>query len=183
MIGGLFPLMSWEQIEPHRVNAACKEWQHYLGPCNRPYGMIGFGLFFHGQLVAVAMSAFLVKASIYGFDRTRTVECARLCTIPGSPQWTRVALRCYRETAIAAWPYCAADAIISYAQKDRHTGDVYRFDGWAKVTDTRASKVGPKSNRSSGRAIHAKSLWCWPPQAADREEVRRRLNGGVKANG
>lgn len=168
----LFPVASWERIEDRDANRYLIAWGHYLRGCNRPYGKQSFGLFLRGELVSVAVSAFLVKRSIYGFERTRTIELARLCSHPEHREMTRVALRLWRESAVAEWPYNSADALLSYSRRDMHTGSIYRFDGWKHIATTRASRVGLKSKRSTGREIPAKDLWCFPPEAADRPEVQ-----------
>lgn len=167
----LFPLVSWNRIENREADRALTEWGHYLGPCNRPFGKMSFGLFFFGELVSVAVAATIVKNSCYGYPRKSVTELARCCSAPDRRQFTRVAVRLFRETVVPEWyrEYWPIDAILSYSRKDRHLGDIYRFDGWKLVAETRASRVGPKSHHSTpGKEIPAKKLWVWDVHEAAR---------------
>lgn len=160
----MFPLVSWNRIENAEADAALTLWNHYLGPCNRPFGKMSFGLFVHGELVSVAVAATVVKNSIYGYPRKSVTELARCCSAPNRRQFTRVTVRLFRETVIPEWyrEYWPVSAILSYSRKDKHLGDIYRFDGWKLHMETRASRVGPGSHHSTaGREIPAKKLWVW----------------------
>ena len=159
-----FPLIAWERISNTEANAKCVEWRHYLGGCNRPFGRISFGLFVCGELVSVAIAAFLVKRSIYTFARTDCCELARLCTHPDHRDMTRVALRLFRKTIAEEWTraYFPPQALLSYHRRDTHKGDIYRFDGWMFLRWTRAGRVGEGSGHSTPQIIHAKGLWCYP---------------------
>lgn len=163
----LFPLCSFERIDNHEANCKLVEWGHYLKGCNRPYGKQSFGLFFKGKLVSVAVSATLVKSSCFGYKRTETVELARLCTDPSHRAMTRVCLRLWRECAADQWAeYWPVKQLASYSRRDRHTGSIYRFDGWQHVCITRASKVGNGTRHSTaGRDIPSKDFWVYRLEA------------------
>jgi hypothetical protein len=163
MMQPLFPLVSWHRIENRDANQHLSEWFHFLGPCNRPFGKQSFGLYLQERLVALAVSATPVAPTCAGFDRRTVVELARLCAHPEHRDMTRVALRLWRVTAAAEWTrdYWPVIAYVSYARKDRHTGDVYRFDGWEKAKDARASIVTAGSHHSTPGPIHAKTVWVW----------------------
>lgn len=160
----MFPLFSMERIDRRECNEWLSIWGHRIGPCVRPFGHQSFVILKHGEPVAVAHSATLVRNSVYGFERKRTVELARLCADPKHREMTRVMLRLYRAIAREEWAreYWRADHILSYARLDWHSGDLYRFDGWRKVTDTRASAVTTGSRHSKPQQIFAKRLWVWP---------------------
>ena len=159
----LFPLVAWERIENRLADEALSVWGHYLGPCNRPFGKQSFGLYVLQQLAAVALSASPVPTSCAGIPRKQIVELARLCAHPDHRDMTRVALRLWRKTACAEWSreYWPVTAYVSYARKDLHTGDIYRFDGWERAKDARASVVTAGSHHSTPGPIHAKSVWVW----------------------
>ncbi len=159
----LFPLVSFERIEDQEARRALIEWDHYLGPCNRPFGKQSFGLYVLQDLVAVAVSASPVAPSCAGLSRKTIVELARLCSHPGHRDMTRVALRLWRKTAGEEWgrKYWPVSAYVSYARKDRHTGDIYRFDGWTRAKDARASVVTAGSHHSTPGPIFEKSVWVW----------------------
>lgn len=168
----LFPIVGWSRIENVEADAALSRWKHYLGPCNRPFGKISFGLFHFDELVSVAVAATIVKNSCYGYPRKEVTELARCCSAPEHRDMTRVTVRLFRSTVAEEWgrDYWPIRAILSYSRKDRHLGDIYRFDGWRKHADTRASKVGPGSHHSTaGKEIPAKALWVWDLPTVDEQ--------------
>ena len=129
----LFPLVAFYEIEASEADAALARADHYLGPCDRPFGKQSFGLVVNGELASVAVSASTVGSTCGGFNRGEVVELARLGSLPGKRAWTRVALRCWRELAPSQWPHWPVRACVSYSNETRHKGDIYRFDGWTKV--------------------------------------------------
>ena len=135
----LLPLVAWDRIANEVADRLLTEWGHWLGGCNRPFGRQSWGLWLDGQVVAVAVSASTVNARCGGYNRREVVELARLCAHPDHRDLTRVALRLWRKTAARAWAarYWPVRAYVSYSDATRHRGDVYRFDGWRKVADTR----------------------------------------------
>lgn len=161
----MFPMLSWERINLAECNAALTLWGHRIGPCHRPYGHQSFGLFWMGELAAVAHSATLVKNSVYGYARKETVELARLCSDPAHADLTRVCLRLWRKCAQSEWErdYWPATACLSYSRNDWHMGDIYRFDGWGRLCVTRGSKAtGGGLSHSKPTAIWPKTIWIWP---------------------
>jgi hypothetical protein len=138
----LYPLVAWDRVDDDVADACLEAWGHWLGPCNRPFGKQSWALWLDNQVVAVAVSASTVNAKCAGMDRKTVVELARLCAHPEHRDLTRVALRLWRVTAAGAWEavYWPVQAYVSYANAIRHTGDIYRFDGWKKVADRPASR-------------------------------------------
>jgi hypothetical protein len=155
----LFPLLTWDIIPNSDADKALEQWGHWLGGCNRPFGRQSFGLFLDGYLVSVAVSASTVNAKCGGFDRKDVVELARLCSDPKHRDMTRVALRLWRKTAAKAWKYWEVRAYVSYSNSARHTGDIYRFDGWKKIGDVPGGVAGGGWNR--GKTYHAKGVWVF----------------------
>lgn len=168
----LFPLAAWDRIEDRQADEALVRWGHWLGACKRPFGRQSFGLWLTGELVAVAVSASTVNATCAGYARREVVELARLCAHPMHRELTRVALRLWRVTAPDAWAcYWPVRALVSYANARRHTGELYRFDGWHKVAEVPGGTAGGGWNRR--KTYEAKSVWVYelevnPGQARDR---------------
>lgn len=155
----LFPLASFDRIDNVVADNRLLEWGHYLGDCNRPFGRQSFALFVGGTIVSVAVSASTVSATCAGRPRETVLELARLCTEPNARWATRVCLRFWRELAPSHWRYWPVQALVSYQSAIRHTGDVYRFDGWTKVADTPGSSGG--GTWASKKEREPKALWIY----------------------
>jgi hypothetical protein len=157
----LLPLVAWNRIPDCEADAALEQWGHWLGASTRPFGRQSFGLWLGTELVAVAVSASTVNRRCAGFDRRECVELARLCAHPEHRNLTRVALRLWRITAPPAWSsvYWQVRACVSYANAIRHTGDIYRFDGWRKVADVPGGIAG--GNWGRGKQYDPKSVWVF----------------------
>lgn len=164
-MSALFPLVAYQQIEHVEADALLEQWGHWLGGCHRPFGRQSFGLMLHGHAVAVAVSASTVNATCGGWPRGHVVELARLCAHPDHRDLTRVALRLWRITAAAEWTakYWPVKALVSYANAVRHKGDIYRFDGWTKVAETKGSTGG--GTYSTKKVAEPKSIWIYELQA------------------
>lgn len=155
------------EVDIDLANDLLDRWRHYLGPCRRPFGRQAWCLQVEGQPVAVAVSASAVSSHIVGpgderLSRRQLVELARLCS--AEPWATRVMLRLWRELAARAWPYWRVDAAIAYSLNQRHEGRIYRFDGWARLTNRAGSAGGgtwSKRRSADDPARGAKSLWLW----------------------
>jgi len=165
----MFPLVAFERIDDGLADARLIEWGHWLGGCNRPCGgRQSFGLFLEGDLISVAVSAMTIGPRSAERDRRTVVELARLCSDPAHRDMTRVAIRLWRKCAASAWSskYWPVEAYISYANRNRHTGDVYRFDGWQRWGNTRSGSVGKNARWSEpGLKIEPKSIWVFPLEA------------------
>jgi hypothetical protein len=155
----MFPLIAFDLISNERADAALVNWGHWLGPCNRPFGRQSFGLEIESELLAVAVSASTVNGHCGGYARRDVVELARLCAHPDHPELTRVALRLWRVIAPVIWErkYWPVRAVVSYSNSVRHTGDIYRFDGWEKVAQVAGSTGG--GTWTKPKAPEAKTVW------------------------
>jgi hypothetical protein len=160
----LFPLARFESIPLETANAALDLWQHFLGEFDRPFGYQAFGLYVDDDLVTVAVSASTINPTCGGWPRRRVVELARLCSAPRQRWATRVGLRLWRVLAPREWTreYWPVDAVVSYSNAARHSGDIYRFDGWTKVADVRPSGAGGTWARQKGER---KSVWVYELRA------------------
>ena len=145
--------------EANRLLAA---WGHQLGPVHRPFGSQAWVLHVGAQPVAAAVSVSTVSDMTAGYPRTQLVELGRLCS--REPWANRVMLRLWREVAAPRWPYWEPAAAVSYSLNARHDGQLYRFDGWTKITTGAGSRGGRAWSRGqyAAPAAHGpKTLWLW----------------------
>lgn len=155
-------LVGVHEVSMLEGNQLLDRWGHYLGPCNRPFGQQAFVLALGSEPLSVAISASAVSSTAAGLPRGQLVELARLCS--SEPWATRVMLRLWREVCAPAWPHWRVRAAIAYSQNDRHEGRIYRFDGWAKITDQAgiSGGGGQWSTATKGKArAGMKTLWLW----------------------
>jgi hypothetical protein len=159
----MFPLISFDLIENRIADQSLVEWGHWLGGCNRPFGRQSFGLFIENQLRSVAVSASTVNAKCGGYDRQSVVELARLCSHPDHRDLTRVALRLWRVIGPVCWSrhFWPVVAAVSYSNAIRHTGDIYRFDGWRKVCEVSGGTAGTTWKRPRKKTFDAKVVWAF----------------------
>lgn len=156
----MFPLATFDVIDDALADRLLVEWGHWLGGCNRPFGRQSFGLDLRDAgIVSVAVSASTVNVRCGGWDRQRVIELARQCSHPAHRWATRVCIRLWRQLAPQCWTYWPAEALVSYSNSNRHTGDVYRFDGWKKVADVKGGVAGGSWSR--GKVYEPKSVWVY----------------------
>ena len=159
----MFPLAHVDVISLDEANVLLKEWGHRMGPIRRPIGDTwAHALFHEGRPVAVATTSSLIREHVGGglahLTREDTVELSRLCS--SSRHLNRVMLRLWREFVL---PLRAPNA-ISYQDADMHTGNTYRFDGWARAGFSRS---GTDPRGGAVRRGRRKWIWVWPPEAAE----------------
>ena len=157
----LFPAVSFDLIDDDYADELLARWGHYLGPCRRPFGRQSFGLEVFGEVISVAVSASTPNGKCAGYDRDEVVELARLCTHPDHRWATRVCLRLWREIAPRYWSekYWPVKACVAYANSLRHSGDVYRFDGWKKAATVKGGVAGGGWQRK--KRYDPKTVWVW----------------------
>jgi hypothetical protein len=169
------PAAGFFETEPAAANALCAEWDHYLGPCNRPFGMQAWRFDVAGLPVSVAISASTVSSTVAERPRGEVVELARLCTRPGYKWATRVMLHLWREIGAQAWPYWDVSAAVAYSGNKRHAGHIYRHDGWTRVTDRAGAPSGPNATWSKHRSSEheargRKTLWLWDYETVEQPD-------------
>lgn len=161
-MAGLYPLGSTVAALADANRLLVHRWRHRLGPVNRPFRSESFVLELQGEPVAVAVSASTVSDTVAGYRRDQVVELARLA---GEPWATRVMLRLWREACAPLWASWPVLAAISYSHNAMHRGDLYRFDGWERITDAAGRSGGggawTRRRDASDVARGAKTLWCW----------------------
>lgn len=158
-IGGIYPIGIAE------ANHALELWKHKLGPVNRPFRQEAYALDIDGRLISVAVSASAVNHAA-GYRRTQIVELARLASC--EPWANRVMLRLWREVCAPRWACWPVLAVISYSKNAMHSGDLYRFDGWEKVSDDCGSSGGGTWSKPRGGTepkAGKKTLWLYRYEA------------------
>lgn len=166
----MFPLAQFDQIDLSQANQLLRIWGHRMGPLLRgnSQSLHAHALMAHGEPVALACTSSLIRERVGGglvhMHRGNTVELSRLCA--RDPWACRVALRLWRELV---FPGTGARYAISYQDAVMHTGNVYRFDGWA-----RAGYSSSGTDSRSGRRGRQKWIWVWERTGGERflcEEV------------
>jgi hypothetical protein len=143
------------------------EADHWLGAPNRPFGRISYGLHVRGGLVAVAVSASTPNEKCGPYSRYEVVELVRLSAHRDHREQSRVALRCWRTLAALDWSmrygehWPSITALVSYQNAARHSGALYRFDGWRRVGSSRGSTGGGTWTRPR-KASEPMHVWAWP---------------------
>ena len=161
------PICGVYRMDMDVANALLMVWGHRLGPCHRPFGQEAYSLEVLGSPVAVAISASIVHGPVAGYQRDEVVELARLGA--AVPWANRVMLRLWRETCAQRWRYWPVAAAVSYSHNAMHRGDLYRFDGWEKVTDNCGSTGGgtwSRPRRLGDAALGKKTLWLFRYEVA-----------------
>lgn len=168
------PLISFDRIDRAEMNELLVAWDHQMGPINRPEYTppIDFALREHGRPIAVIAADTLVRETC-DFTRQDAFELSRLCSAPTRPGISSMAMRMWRTFAYPliarAW---GTPWVISYQDAVRHTGNLYRYDGWmiagysVSGTDQRALPGTAKVRR--------KKIWSWNADA-EAMNARREL--------
>lgn len=160
----LDPLVSFDAINRDELNRCLIAWGHKMGPWDRPnYGREAFhGLRHNGELVAVTAAASLISEKTVNLTRDDAFELGRVCA--SRRDLNRVVLRLWREFVFP--PMCLVHGwtwVISYQDAALHSGDLYRFDGWAKLGFSHSG-----TDRRSSRRGRDKVIWGWSSDIAAR---------------
>lgn len=153
-----------ERTSRRHADELLLRWGHRLGPCRRPFGQQAYVLCVDREPVSVAVSASVVSPAVAGYRRDQVVELARLCSAPGRSWASRVMLRLWREVAAPRWPHWLVLAAVSYSLNAQHKGNLYRHDGWERLTVRAGSRGGGtwSTRRAPGDpALGSKTLWIW----------------------
>ena len=164
-LASLLPMSLTDGFVPcdlDEANDLLVRWGHNLGAVHRPFRSESWAFLVDGRPVSVAVSASVVSSTVAGFRRGEVVELARLAS---AERWAnRLMLRWWREVAAQRWECWPVRAAISYSQNARHSGDLYRFDGWEKVSDDCGSTGGGAWSRkryATDAVAGKKTLWVW----------------------
>lgn len=161
----LAPIAHIEAIDRSELNRCLVAWGHKMGPLTRPNFTIEahHALFESGEPVAVIAAGETVREVVgqTGLRREDCVELMRLCA--ARPHLCRPMLRLWREFVLPSlFAVHQRRIAISYQDEALHSGDVYRFDGWALIG--KGGRGGPDSR--TGRPGRKLKIWAWPPEAA-----------------
>lgn len=150
-----------------------EEADHWLGGCDRPFGRISYGQYVRGSLVGVAISASTPNEKCAGLSRYEVVELVRCSARDGWREQTRTILRNWRTLAAEDWAtkygahWPAMWGYVSYANNRRHTGDLYRFDGWKIIGKSKGSTAGGTWSRPR-KSSEPMTIWGWEVPAERR---------------
>lgn len=172
------PLVSFDMISQAELNRCLVEWDHKMGPWQRPdYGSARFhGMRHNGELVAVLASDRLISEEVAGLSREQAFELARVCAV--REHLNRAALRLWREFV---FPQICRERgtswVISYQDAVIHSGNLYRFDGWVQLGKSRSG-----TDARSGRKGRSKVIWGYQLRNLVKQEQARMTmplpNGG-----
>ncbi|WP_126975554.1 hypothetical protein [Frigidibacter oleivorans] len=154
------PLVHVEAIDRLTLNRLLVEWNHKMGPLERPKFALeaNYALYHNGVSVAVIATSETVREVVgqTGLRRDECIELARLCAC--RPHICRVMLRVWREFI---FPPLAAvhrrQVAVSYQDADLHNGQTYRFDGWTMI----GRGGGGGRDARSGRLGRDLRIWAW----------------------
>jgi len=154
----MFPVATFRETTLDYANELLIMWDHKMGPLRRGNQGARCHVLLHDRKpVAVTTASNLISPHIGGgakwLTRENTIELSRLCAERSNI--TRVALRLWREFVFPSLGY---DFAVSYQDRKLHTGNTYRFDGWARVAFSRSGR-----DTRSGRDGRDKWVWVWPP--------------------
>lgn len=158
----IFPQISFEPITRTELNACLNAWGHQMGALRRPTAGWAHGLRYDGRLQAVVATDSLIAPRVAGLSRRDAVELSRLCA--ARPDLCRVALRLWRAFVFpeisAARGYHWA---VSYQDAALHSGNLYRFDGWTRLGESRSG-----IDSRTGRIGRTKVIWGWCGESMSR---------------
>ena len=163
------PTAHFDTIGLDQANDALVRWGHKMGAWRRPtFRRWCHGLFVNGELVAVAIAGDLIRRRVAGFERHEALELGRLCA--SRPKLCRIILRLWRELVFPG--LCATYGwswVVSYQDRQEHTGDLYRGDGWACIARSRSG-----TDARSGAIGRDKNIWAWSLAGEPRRRWRER---------
>ena len=169
----LFPIAALQPCDYDQANTLLLAWGHKMGPIHRPpeYGFWAHQLLHEGKPVGLSVAAALVRDRVGGglghLTRGNTIELARVCA--ERPGLCRVMVRLWTQFV---FPTLGKPCAISYQDSSMHRGDLYRFDGWERLAEVRASGT----DQRTGRKGRPRVIWGWPVGAS--AEQRDLLGGG-----
>jgi len=163
------PVVSLMPLSMVDANRLLTKWGHRLGAVNRPFRQEAYAIELHGEPISVATSGSIVSPTAGGYRCQEVVELTRLCTHPDYRRSTRVMIRFWREVCAPTWPCWPVVAAVSYSQNAHYRGNVYRTDGWTRVSTECGKSTGggtwSRKRDPTDAAYGSKSLWVWRYEA------------------
>lgn len=160
------PLFGFDRIDRDELNDCLVRWGHRMGPINRPEYTppIDFVLRENGEPISVIAADTLIRDTC-NFTRADAFEMSRMCAAPERRGLSSLMMRMWRAFAypliVDAWK---APWVVSYQDAVRHTGNLYRFDGWL-VVGYSASGSDPRALPGTA-TVKRKVIWGWSGEAA-----------------
>lgn len=171
------PLISFDRIDREEMNGLLVAWDHQMGPIMRPEftSPIDFVLRESGRPIAVIAADTLIRETC-SLTRQQAFEMSRMCSAPGRRGVSSMAMRMWRAFAYPliaeAW---GTPWVISYQDAARHTGNLYRYDGWLIAG---YSVSGSDDRALPGTAkVRRKKIWAWNSDVA---AMRARAASDIK---
>lgn len=167
------PLFVFDRIDREELNDCLVRWDHKMGPIQRPEYTppIDFVLRENGRPLFVIAADTLIRPTC-GLDRSEAFELSRMCADPARARISSLAMRMWRALAypliVGAW---GSPWVISYQDAARHTGNLYRYDGWL-VLGYSVSGSDPRALPGTA-AVRRKVIWGWHGDAAAMAERRK----------
>jgi hypothetical protein len=160
------PFVSLDLIDREEMNRCLVAWDHKMGPLNRPEytAPIDYALWQNGKPIAIVAADTLIRDTC-GFTRADAFEMSRMCAAPGHRGLSSLMMRLWRAFAypeiVRVW---GSPWVISYQDAVRHSGNLYRYDGWLKLAYT-TSGTDPRALPGTASVRH-KVVWGWSADAA-----------------
>ncbi len=161
------PAVAFDPIDVREMNTCLVAWGHKMGPLNRPAGVQhAYGLIVGGSIVGVVGTSDLAAERVSGFNRQQAIELSRVCA--ERPDICRILVRLWREFV---FPHFSQPWAVSYQDAALHSGDLYRFDGWIRLSRSHSG-----ADTRSGREGRDKWIWGWraDPIIRDAEKQKRK---------
>lgn len=158
-VAELLPWITFESGDLETANRLLSQWGHRMGPLHRGWQTATVHFLCHeGTPVALTTVSPLIRERVGGIPwitRANAIELSRVCA--ERPGLCRVVLRLWREFV---FPSLGRQYAISYQDAAEHTGNLYRFDGWERVSRTRSGV-----DQRSGRRGRDKWVWVWSSES------------------
>lgn len=126
--------------------------------------LLEMGLLPRPRSIAVIAADTLIRETC-DFTRREAFELSRLCSTPSERGISSMAMRMWRQFAYpliaSAWK---APWVISYQDAARHTGNIYRYDGWL-IVGYSVSGTDPRADPGTAK-VKRKVIWGWNADAA-----------------
>lgn len=160
------PFVSFDTIDRDELNRCLVAWDHKMGPLNRPEytAPIDFVLREHGEPLAIVAADTLIRATC-GLTRGDAFEVSRICSSPQRRGISSLMMRLWRTFGYPqiarAW---GTPWAISYQDAARHTGNLYRYDGWL-IYGYSTSGSDPRALPGTA-SVRRKVIWGWNADTA-----------------
>jgi hypothetical protein len=170
------PTVAFYEVELDEAVERLIAWRHPLHldgePFSRPFGRVAFVMEDRGRVAAAVVLASTINASVskdHGLHRYNTVDLARIARSPDrrDRRCLRAVLRITVEYLAPFWleryPRWSELAAVSSTSLPGTPGQMYRFDGWERLRQSKGPKGGGWQKPSAANQIAdgARGLWAY----------------------